>query len=352
MIALTLASLTNVGVSGEQLDLLTRFGRQLAADNGDGSPSGGSGGGITLGLVGALQKWANTLEAQTATIIAEVDDLKAAKASLTAEMSEVKLQNINLSNDIQSANDRTLNLKEAYTRSKDEVASLKAEVAGLRSTLESQAAQLGQQAATMAATEELMAGHSSQLAGVTDELAGLQGKHDEFQAEAVAALTASAEALHSNLTSTLHDLSLALDASKEDTGSSLAALGTQLVDLEERQALEAANWRAEVGNASSTLDTKMAALNSQVQRELTGSLQGRVGRGNVTTLLLLLLVGYLFDLNYCVKFFGNLVKNTEITIAIKKLPAFTFKNARTGITLSLFFFHLFWTSQENRNHLP
>ena len=45
MIALTLASLTNIGVSGEQLDLLTRFGRQLAADTGDGSATGGSGGG-------------------------------------------------------------------------------------------------------------------------------------------------------------------------------------------------------------------------------------------------------------------------------------------------------------------
>ena len=90
----------------------------------------------------------------------------------------------------------------------------------------------------------------------------------------------------------------------------MAALGNQLADLEARQALEAASWRTEVGNASSTLDTKMAALNSQVQRELTGSLQGRVGWDNVTTLLLLLLVGYLFDQNFCVTFFGNLVKKT------------------------------------------
>jgi chromosome segregation ATPase len=270
MVAVILSFWTDKTVSGEQLDLLTRFGRQLA-EGGDSSASSG-GGGITLGLVGALQKWANSLETQTAAILAEVGDLKAAKASLAAEVAEVRLQNMNLANDIQSANERSINLKEAYTRSKDELAAVRAEMAGLRATVESHAAQLGQQAAAMTATEQLVAEQASQLSGMTDQLTGLQGKQEGFQVEVTA--------LQANLTGTLHDLALALDETKENTMASLTMLGSQLESLESRQAEEAESFRAEVRNASSVLEGKLAGLNSQVQRDLTGSLQERIYFGH------------------------------------------------------------------------
>jgi chromosome segregation ATPase len=241
----------------EPLDLMTRFGRQLKDD-----PNSGGGGGITLGLVGALQKWANTLEAQSAAILAEVGDLKAAKARLAAEVTEVKLQNMNLVNDIAAANERSLNLKDAYLRTNEEVAAVKAEAAALRQQLTAQ----------QAATEQLASDQAVQLNGLAAELAALTGKQDTFQTEAAAAMAATAAALQSNVTSTLHDLSHGMEMSKEETEAALAAFGGQ---LEERGA-EIEAVRAEMGTATEGLEARLAALDGQVKRELTGSLQASV----------------------------------------------------------------------------
>jgi chromosome segregation ATPase len=244
----------------EPLDLMTRFGRQLKDDPNSG---GGGGGGITLGLVGALQKWANTLEAQSAAILAEVGELKAAKARLTAEVTEVKLQNINLVNDIAAANERSLNLKDAYMRTSEEVAAVKAEAAALRQQLTAQ----------QAATEQLASDQAVQLSGLAAELAALTGKQDTFKTESAAALAATAAALQANVTSTLHDLSHGMERSKEETETALAAFGGQ---LEERGA-EIEAIKAEMGTATEGLEARLAALDGQVKRELTGSLQASVG---------------------------------------------------------------------------
>jgi chromosome segregation ATPase len=256
LVVLSTTTALGTTVVVEPLDLMTRFGRQLKDD-----PNSG-GGGITLGLVGALQKWANTLEAQSAAILAEVGELKAAKGRLAAEVTEVKLQNMNLVNDIASANERSLNLKDAYTRTNEEVAAVNAEAAALRQQLTAQ----------QAATEQLASDQAVQLSGLAAELAALTGKQDVFQTEAAAAMAATAAALQSNVTSTLHDLSHGMEMSKEETEAALAAFGGQ---LEERGA-EIEAMRAEMGTATEGLEARLAALDGQVKRELTVSLQASV----------------------------------------------------------------------------
>lgn len=266
MVTILVAMGSTTLVSAEQLDLLTRFGRQLKDDH--------NSGGITLGLVGALQKWANTLEAQTSTILAEVSELKTANAKLTAEVDEVKLQNMNLISEIQAANERSaVSLKEASARSDEAMKSVKAEMAGLRGQLEDQALVLGQQASQIAAADQLAADQATQLTGVTSQLEAVQGKNDKFQEEAMAVMTARVEAMHSNVTSTLHDFSHDLELTKEETSTSLAALGERLGGLEAVQITEVDQLRSELGNSSASLEKRLVALDGQVKRELTGSLK-------------------------------------------------------------------------------
>ena len=90
-----------------ELDLSqwTRVGKQFG---------GNEEGGVALGLVSALQKWANSLESQTSTLQSEVLGLKNSNVQLIEEMQQVKSQNINLKNEVSQANERTMNLKNIY----------------------------------------------------------------------------------------------------------------------------------------------------------------------------------------------------------------------------------------------
>ncbi len=157
-------------------------------------------------------------------------------------------------------------------RTNEEVAAVRAEAAALREQLTDQDLVVGQQAAQLAATEQLASDQAVQLSGLAAELAALTGKQDTFQTEAAAALAATAAALQSNVTSTLHDLSHGMEMSKEETEVALAAFGGQ---LEERGA-EIEAIRAELGTTAEGLEARLAALDGQVKRELTGSLQASV----------------------------------------------------------------------------
>merc|ERR1711923_274286 len=114
-------------LTGIDLSEWTRSGKQLG---------GNEEGGVALGLVSALQKWASSLESQTPTLRSEVLGLKNSNIQLMEEMQQVKSQNINLKNEVSQANERTMNLKNIYQKSSEQFDELKKENIELKTLIQ------------------------------------------------------------------------------------------------------------------------------------------------------------------------------------------------------------------------
>ena len=121
-------------IHSEPLDLShwTRDGKQLGTNK--------EGGGLALGLVSALQNWANSLESQTTTLRSEVLGLKNSNIQLMEEMQQIKSQNINLKNEVNQANERSMNLKNIYQKYNEKFDNLKEENKELKIVLQEQEA--------------------------------------------------------------------------------------------------------------------------------------------------------------------------------------------------------------------
>lgn len=127
---------------------LTRAARQFGTGAGEGE------GGVALGLVSALQKWANSLESQTSSLRSEMVGLKNSNVQVspsilrqithlyryfscqvTEELQQIKGQNINLKNEVTAAVERTQNVKALYQNVGDQLGQARRENSDLKAAL-------------------------------------------------------------------------------------------------------------------------------------------------------------------------------------------------------------------------
>ena len=135
---------------------LTRAARQFGTGAGEGE------GGVALGLVSALQKWANSLESQTSSLRSEMVGLKNSNVQVspdpspfqsvhtetnntfvpvyfscqvTEELQQIKSQNINLKNEVTAAAERTQNVKALYQNVGDQLGQARRENSELKAAL-------------------------------------------------------------------------------------------------------------------------------------------------------------------------------------------------------------------------
>jgi len=163
---------TLLGTLNCELDLSqwTRSGKQFG---------GNEEGGVALGLVSALQKWANSLESQTSTLRSEVLGLKNSNIQLMEEMQQVKSQNINLKNEVSQANERTMNLKNIYQKSSEQFDELKKENIELKTLIQQHETVLKTQQEKIQNNNNEINSLKTELSSTSASLTSLQGKLSE-----------------------------------------------------------------------------------------------------------------------------------------------------------------------------
>jgi len=195
----SLILVTLLGTLNCELDLSqwTRSGKQFG---------GNEEGGVALGLVSALQKWANSLESQTSTLRSEVLGLKNSNIQLMEEMQQVKSQNINLKNEVSQANERTMNLKNIYQKSSEQFDELKKENIELKTLIQQHETVLKTQQEKIQNNNNEINSLKTELSSTSASLTSLQGKTETFSMT-VTDKFVEIQPILQNLSVSVHDLS-------------------------------------------------------------------------------------------------------------------------------------------------
>jgi len=203
-----------------ELDLSkwTRAGKQFGGDEE---------GGVALGLVSALQKWANSLESQTSTLRSEVLGLKNSNVQLIEEMQQVKSQNINLKNEVSQANERTMNLKNIYEKSSNQFDELKKENIELKTQLQQHASIMKAQQEKIQNNKNELNTLKTELSSTSTSLASLQGKLSEV-IKTNSLLTAEVEKINSTLMKD-HNTHMRTVIDMEKLGESVVSLKGEMM---------------------------------------------------------------------------------------------------------------------------
>eukprot|EP00090_Calanus_glacialis_P035978 TRINITY_DN6138_c0_g1_i1.p1 TRINITY_DN6138_c0_g1~~TRINITY_DN6138_c0_g1_i1.p1 ORF type:complete len:725 (-),score=193.83 TRINITY_DN6138_c0_g1_i1:220-2394(-) len=203
-----------------ELDLSqwTRAGKQFG---------GNEEGGVALGLVSALQKWANSLESQTSTLRSEVLGLKNSNIQLIEEMQQIKSQNINLKNEVSQANERTINLKNIYQKSSNQFDELKKENIELKTQLQQHASVLKTQQEKIQNNNNEITSLKTELSSTSASLTSLQGKLSEVM-KSNSILSSHVEKINSTITDE-HNMQMNTVKGLERLGDSMASLKGEMM---------------------------------------------------------------------------------------------------------------------------
>jgi len=230
-------------LQSEELNLSawTRGGKQFGANEE---------GGVALGLVSALQKWANSLESQTSTLRTEVMGLKNSNIQLMEEMQQVKSQNINLKNEVSQANERTMNLKNVYQKLSDEFGELRKENIEVKTRLQQHGEYIKKQQEQIQNNKKDINSLKTDLSSTSAKLTSLQGKLSEVM-KSNSILNNQMEKINSTMTED-HGMQMNTMKGLERLGDSLASMKGEMMGNSQNDSMK-------------NLSDKTAKLEKQVE---------------------------------------------------------------------------------------
>ena len=258
-------------LQSEELNLSawTRGGKQFGANEE---------GGVALGLVSALQKWANSLESQTSTLRTEVLGLKNSNIQLMEEMQQVKSQNINLKNEVSQANERTMNLKNVYQKLSDEFGELRKENIEVKTRLQQHGEYIKKQQEQIQNNKKDINSLKTDLSSTSAKLTSLQGKTDTFS-NSVTDKFVEIQPILQNLSVSVHDLSKNTSSFQSSTTLKVVEIG-QLVTNND---IKSSQFTKDMKKAYSQKDTENQEWLKDITSKLEKSLRVDISKWERTT---------------------------------------------------------------------
>ena len=185
--------------------------------------------------------------------------LQGSTAGLEQELEQLRALNLNLQNDVAETNQRSLNLKDNYAASMEEIGAVRRENEALRGQVQEHKDVLTIQIEEARKNAKTVSDLKSKLYSTETNLKELQGKSDKFQAKAGSDLISLQETL-SNITVLMHEMEANLTSFASKTESNVAGININLDNIRTSHA-------ALLDEATGSLNRSLVELGARVDQE-------------------------------------------------------------------------------------